>query len=144
MTLGEWRGVRTMVVAWAVIAGGLVSCVNTLPDEDLRITTAVPVAKLSAALLWKDFQDDAVAARDRYWGKAVEITGVVTHVSAEGAPRPLVTFAQQDDFGIKARLIADRAPEVIGAAKVGERLTLKCFCEEMTGGDLVLRSCIKP
>ena len=137
-----WRSGVT--AALTAIALGGAGCVDTLPDEDLRITTTPPVAKLSVALLWKEHQDDAAAARDRYWGRAVEVSGLVTRVSEPNTPDPHVMFVQQDEHGVKARLIAERAGEVLAAAKPGERLTLKCFCDQMTGGDLLLKSCVRP
>src|SRR5690348_15259177 len=72
----------TMAMIAALTIG---ACVDRLPEEDLRITTAVPAEKLSAELLWKDFQTDAAAARSRYFGKAVEITGVITSATTDGA-----------------------------------------------------------
>ena len=46
------------------------ACVDRLPDQDLRITTAVPAAKLSSDLLWQEFSADSAAATKRYFGKA--------------------------------------------------------------------------
>ena len=123
------------------LAGG---CVDTLPAEDLRITTAVPAAKLSTTILWRDFEADGAAARARYWGKAVEITGLVARASAAGEPDPHVMFLEKDDHGVRAFLIGDGAPALLEAARPGERMTLKCFCHGLAEGDLVLRSCVRP
>lgn len=120
-----------------------VGCADTLPAEDLRITTATPVAKVSTTLLWQDFQADPAAARETYWGKAVLVTGTVTGVKTEGAGSPSVFFAAKDANGVQAMLIRDQAAGLLGAAKVGERLTLKCFCDDVAGGDVQLRSCIR-
>jgi hypothetical protein len=137
----------------AIVALAGSACVDTLPEEDLRILSATPVAKLSAALLWKDFQDDAAAARARYWGKAVEVTGTPTQVADPSSPAPHVMFGQaapQADpaaavaHGVKALILRDRAAEILAAAKPGERLTLKCFCDGLADGNLILRSCVRP
>jgi tRNA_anti-like len=129
-------------VAGIALAGVAAACVDSLPAEDLRITTATPVAKLSVGLLWKDFQDDARAAHGRYWSKAVAVTGAPTLVSTPDATDPVIVFAVDGDHGVRAYLLHDEAPALLGAAKVGERLTLKCFCDDLHDGDLVLRSCI--
>lgn len=120
-----------------------VGCADTLPAEDLRITTATPVAKLSAALLWQDFQSDPAAARAKYWGKAVEITGPVARSSAEGEAEPYVFYAAKDANGVMASLIKDRAAAILARVKAGERVTLRCFCHGLVDGNVSVRSCIQ-
>ena len=135
------RSGRTLLVI-AVVASG--ACVDRLPDEDLRITTAVAAEKLSAELLWKDFQTDAAAATSRYFGKAVEITGVVTQATADGASEAYVLFVPAgSQFGVRANLLKDRAKDVLDAARAGDKITLRCFCQGLDG-HVILKSCIKP
>jgi hypothetical protein len=62
------------VVAFGALAWG---CADRLPDQDLRILRATPVAKLSSDILWQEYQADARAADKKYWGKAVEVSGKV-------------------------------------------------------------------
>ncbi|HET9371940.1 MAG TPA: hypothetical protein VFO19_16890 [Vicinamibacterales bacterium] len=125
-------------------AGAAGACVDRLPDEDLRITTAVPAEKLPAELLWKDFQTDAAAATSRYFGKAVEITGVVTQATTDGANEAYVLFVPAgSQFGVRANLLRDRAQDVLDAGRAGEKITLRCFCQGLDG-HVVLKSCIKP
>jgi hypothetical protein len=130
---------------FGVIAAAAVgACVDRLPDEDLRIITAVPAEKLPAELLWKEFQADAAAARSRYFGKAIEITGVVTQATTDGAGDAYVLFVPAgSQFGVRANVLEDRAKEVLDAARAGERLTLRCFCQGLDG-HVILKSCIKP
>lgn len=126
----------TMITAM-IVAGG---CADTLPDQDLRILAAAPVEKLSAAILWEEYQTDAAAADARYWGKAIEVTGVVT-VADSDPVQAYVLFGQTEDFGVRANALDEKAVALVNAAKVGERLTVKCFCAGLDG-HVVLKSCV--
>jgi hypothetical protein len=123
------------------------SCANHLPDQDLRILSAQPAAKLSASDLWKDFQADAAAATSRYFGKAVDISDAPAAI--ENAPNaqagPRMIFLQAGDRGVVARLLDERATATMAEAKAGARLTLRCFCEGLDENkDVLLKSCIRP
>ncbi|HXT71108.1 MAG TPA: hypothetical protein VN700_15200 [Vicinamibacterales bacterium] len=127
------------------LAVGAAACVSHLPDQDLRITTAQPAAKLSASDLWKDFQADAKAARSRYFGAAVDVSDSPTAVEPQAPGGARMVFSQGGDRGVVARLLDDRAAETLKEAKAGTRLTLRCFCEGIDGsGDVLLKSCIRP
>ena len=121
------------------------SCANHLPDQDLRILTAQPAAKLSASDLWKDFQADAAAAKARYFGKAVDISDAPTAIEPKAPAGSRMIFLQAGERGVVARLLDDRATETLAEAKAGARLTLRCFCEGIDGNkDVLLKSCIRP
>lgn len=121
------------------------ACVEHLPDQDLRILTAVPAAKLSVADLWQDFQRDPAAATSPYFGKAVDISGKITSVESSPAKAPHVFFGQAGERGIRAYLLEDQTAQIVKNAIVGERFTLRCFCEGLDEQrDVVLKSCIRP
>ena len=135
------------------VAGAGLACVDRLPAQDLRILTAQPAAKLSAADLWRDFQADAAGARARYFGQALDISDAPTVIETDLSKSPHAFFAQPasadssgaDARGVRAFLLDERAAEVIKEAKPGQRLTLRCFCEGMDDKkDVVLKSCVKP
>ena len=135
---------HVLVLAALLVA---VSCVNHLPDQDLRILNSQPAAKLSASDLWKDFQADAAAAKSRYFGKAVDISDAPTAVeNAPNAPSgSRMIFLQAGDRGVVARLLDERATATMAEAKAGARLTLRCFCEGLDDNkDVLLKSCIRP
>ena len=134
--------VRRVLLSLLILAVG---CVSRLPDQDLRVTTASPAAKLSASDLWKDFQADAAAARARYFGRAVDISDSPSAIEPQAPGGARVLFAQAGDHGVIARLLDDRATATLKDAKAGTRLTLRCFCEGLTDQkDLLLKSCIRP
>jgi hypothetical protein len=130
-----------MAVVAAIVLGGI-SCARTLPDQDRRIMSVVPGAKLSTDVLWKDFQADGPGATRRYHGQAVIVSGVVTRVDHAG-PSATIFFASGKDRGILAHLLDDDAAAIAKSATPGDRLTLKCFCEGLDG-NVVLKSCVKP
>jgi tRNA_anti-like len=131
---------RAMAAAAAMVFA--TACARTLPDQDRRIVSVAPDAKLSADMLWKDFQSGATDANRRYHGRALVVSGVVTRVNT-GAKAASVFFAQAADRGVTANLLDDQAAAISKAAAPGQRLTLKCFCEGFDG-NVILKSCIRP
>lgn len=122
--------------------GALAACADRLPDQDLRILSATPAAKLSTDVLWSDYQADRRAADRKYWGTAVEITGKVSAVS-QSPPRIMFLQSDKPAAGIEARLLDDRAAATLASSPAGERVTLRCFCEGLQT-NVILKSCIKP
>ena len=134
---------RHLLVLAALLA--VTSCANHLPDQDLRILSAQPAAKLSASDLWKDFQANAAAAKSRYFGKAVDISDAPAAVEPNAPSGPRMIFLQAGDRGVVARLLDERATATMAEAKAGARLTLRCFCEGLDWNqDVLLKSCIRP
>jgi hypothetical protein len=134
---------RHLLAAAALLV--VASCANHLPDQDLRILTAQPAAKLSASDLWKDFQADAAAAKSRYFGKAVDISDAPTAIEPNAPAGSRMVFLQAGERGVVARLLDERATATVADAKAGARLTLRCFCEGLDNNkDVLLKSCIRP
>lgn len=121
----------TIALGIAVVA----ACANTLPEQDRRITITPPAFKLSTTVLWQEFQKDAAGARKKFWGKAVELTGVVT--AAETTPKPHVAFDH-----VEANLLDDTAPDVVKGSVVGQHVTLRCFCAGLADATVRLTSCV--
>jgi hypothetical protein len=131
------------LLASAILAVSVSACADTLPTQDRRIRNEVPVAKMSADDLWKDFQADAAAARAKYWGKPLEISGKPTRADGQDSGGAYLLFAQSGEFGVRANLLDDDAADIVKAAGEGGRITLKCYCDALDG-HLVLRSCVRP
>ena len=129
------------LVGLAILAAG---CVDRLPDNDMRILSATPMAKISSDLLWKDYSADAKSADRRYWGKAIEMSGRVSTVMPETPARMMFLPDRDAKNGIEARLLDERAKETLTGANAGERITLRCFSEGLQQGNVILKSCIKP
>jgi hypothetical protein len=123
----------------------LAACVDHLPDQDLRILREQPTAKLSASDLWKDFESDAAGARSRYFGKPIDVSDRPTAIESDVTKGRALVFAQNGERGVRARLLDDQAADILRDAKVGTRLTLRCYCEgKDAAGDVLLKSCIRP
>lgn len=120
------------------------ACVSNLPDQDLRILSAQPSAKLSASDLWKDFEKDADAARRMYFGKAIDVSDKPSAIEADATKGQHLYFGQTNDHGVRARLLDERATETLKDVKAGTRLTIRCFCQGLVDGDVLLKSCIRP
>jgi hypothetical protein len=119
------------------------ACVDRMPDQDLRVVAAVPVAKLSADLLWKDYLADRQAADRQYRFKPIEITGTVTKFGTDSPGDRYVFFGQPADAGIRANLLDDGAGGVLASVAANRVVTLKCMCDGLAG-NLVLKSCVRP
>lgn len=130
---------RRLSVGVAFLAA-FAGCAETLPEQDRRIYAATPAAKLSADVLWKDYQADSAAADRQYWGKALEVSGNIAAISS-APPRAFLTFAEGDQAGVRAELLDDESAAILEAVKVGDRVTLRCFCEGLDG-TVRLKSCV--
>lgn len=123
--------------AFGVAAG----CTDQLPDQDLRIIEAAPVERLSAALLWQDFQTVREQAERTYNGKAIVVTGDVTRAGTGDTGETYVYFAQTETAGVYAALLAEQAPAILAGIQDNPRVRLKCFCEGLST-NVVLKSCV--
>jgi len=137
--VGLVRAVTCVLLA-AVSAA---ACVNRLPDQDLRILSAKPDAKLPVELFWKEFQTNADQARRAYFGKVVELTGSATRVGDTAQTERYVFFAQSGEFGVRANLLDEQAAEILAKTREDPRVTLKCYCQGLDG-NLILKSCVRP
>ena len=128
----------------AALLALVAACTDHLPDQDLRILSAQPVARLSADILWQEYQADPDAADRAYWGRPIVITGTVTDTGSVDVPTDgYVLFGQNETFGVRANLLDEQAGAILAEASTGARLTLKCFCEGLSG-HVILKSCVKP
>jgi hypothetical protein len=127
----------------ALLAISVSACADTLPAQDRRISNEVAIAKMSTDDLWKDFQADAAAARAKYWGKAVEVSGKPTRADGQDSGGAYLLFAQAGELGVRANLLDDDAAAIVKTAGEGGRITLKCYCDGLDG-NLILRSCVRP
>ena len=129
----------------AVLAAFPAACADHLPDEDLRIESTPSGAKLSTDDLWKDFQKDPAAARRQYFGVAVDVSGKIMSIDVAAGKPSTMLFGPADQPGIRARLLGERAADIVKDAPVFTRITLRCFCEGLDERqNLILKSCIKP
>ncbi len=133
---------RTGAMAFVVACAA--ACAQTLPEHDNRIFTAAPVAKLSAADLVRAFVTDADAARRRFVGEAIEVSGVVRVLPEDIAQtRRFQLHAGESDPQVQVSLHEDRAEAIIKSLNPGQRLTLRCFCEGLAT-HVQLKSCVVP
>jgi hypothetical protein len=131
--------VRAFVVA--VVLGVAAGCTDRLPDQDLRILETPPVARLSAALLWQDFQTVTDQAARNYNGKAIVVSGDVTRAGTEETGETYVYFAQTDTAGVYAGLLVEQASAILDDVQEDPRVRLKCFCQGLST-NVVLKSCV--
>ncbi len=125
------------------------ACADRLPEQDLRILTAAPSAKLPVSLLWQEYAGNAGTAASRYRGLAVEMTGDAKDFDlgvTPNGPDPTVKFPQGEAGQVTAHLLIEQAARVEAAMQAGPRITLRCFVEGLDPGgkNLTVRSCVTP
>jgi hypothetical protein len=121
----------------------LSSCVNHLPDQDLRILATAPTDRLSADILWKDYAADPKKANGQYFGEAIVVTGTATSFGSNAPTDRFILFGQTKDFGVRANLLDEQAGEILERIAKEPRISLKCFCEGLNG-HVILKSCVAP
>ena len=126
-----------LIAALGVGAG----CTDRLPEQDLRILETPPVARLSAALLWQDFQTVGEQAARNYNGKAIVVSGDVTRAGTEETGETYVYFAQTDTAGVYAGLLVEQASAILDEVQKNPRVRLRCFCQGLST-NVVLKSCV--
>jgi hypothetical protein len=140
------RTIARLAASLSVLAA--LSCVDRLPDQDLRILSAVPIDRVSASVLWDDFQKDAEAAGRRYRGQPLVVTGPSPTLIDEGPGRRFLRYVLTGgrDGAIQASLLDEQAEAILAAATSGQRVDVKCFCEGLSREtkEIVLKSCVAP
>jgi hypothetical protein len=132
--------VRALLAAGSAAAIAA-ACVDRLPAQDRRIIDAAPAAKLTVDDLGRDYQQDPKAADRRYWGKALEVSGVVSRARDDAAGGALI-FADKSGVPIvEAGLLEDQAKALL-ASPAGSRVILRCYCAGKPAAAVVLTSCI--
>jgi hypothetical protein len=135
-------GGRAGLVSALVLVG---ACTDQLPEQDLRILTTPPVERLSASLLWDDYQKNASAAASRYGGRAIVVTGQQPELGSGEPGQRFVRFVVADKKGsVRLNLLDEQAASILESAKAAPRVTLKCFCEGLAGAEVILKSCVTP
>jgi tRNA_anti-like len=134
----------TLAVLGLGALAAVAACVDRLPDQDLRIVSATPAARLSADILWQEYRSDRDAAQRAYFGKAIVISGTATKVGTDAPGDRYIQFGQGEAAGIRANLLDDGAAELLARTTDVPRVTLKCFCDGLAGAEVVLRSCVRP
>jgi len=132
-------GARTVVITCTLALSA--ACVDRLPSQDRRILDAVPAAKLSVEDLSRDYQQDRKAADKRYWGKAIEVSGVVSSTRDEALGAALIFADKTGAPIVEANLLEDGAKRLLASTADSRRVTLRCYCNGLAGR-VVLKSCI--
>lgn len=133
------RWMPAMVLSFMLAVAG--ACADRLPEQDLRIFNAVPAERVSAAVLWDDFQQNPGQAARTCHGRAVIVTGIVTQAGTGEPGDRYVYFARTESAGVRAFLLDEAADAILASVRESPRVVLKCFCEGLST-DVVLKSCI--
>lgn len=84
-----------------------------------------PVVKITAARLWKEYNENETAADKRYLNAVIELEGVVSEISTNGGGQVLLLSAQSDGTGISCLLAEDN---YISGLQPGNHVKVKGRC----------------
>lgn len=126
-----------------MLIGAAGACADRVPDQDLRILSAASSSRMSADILWNEYQADRAQADRAYWGKAIVVSGIATKIGTDAPGDRYVLFGQPGDTGVRANLLDDTAGDILSTVPETRRFTLKCYCDGLHG-DVVLKSCVRP
>jgi hypothetical protein len=133
------RLLRVLLPACSMAAA--LACVDRLPAQDRRILDAVPVAKLTVEDLSRDYQQDRKAADKRYWGKAIEVSGLVASTRDDALGAALIFSDKSGVPIVEAGLLDDQAKALLASTADSRRAMLRCYCDGWNGR-VMLKSCV--
>lgn len=99
--------------------------------------------RIYARSLAKDYNANEVAADNKYKGKMVAVTGVVTQISKDVAGDVFVALSAGDNVfeGVQAYLDSKSGVEAATLSK-GQKIGLVCRVDGMMIGQVILRECM--
>jgi hypothetical protein len=137
MTRARWSALALV----AVLGSG---CVDRLPDQDLRILSATPAAKMPIDALVADYRADRGAADRQYFGKPIEVSGEVAR-RRDAPAGPVLVFVDKSGVEIvEATLLEEQSKAVLEAVEQSKRVRLKCYCDGLATTTVRLKSCVLP
>ena len=99
-----------------------------------------PAEVVSPQALFDAFEQNEVAADDRYKGKWIEISGTIDNIGKDILDKMYLTLeAEQPLFGVQA-FFADKHKSALASLAKGDPVTLLCKCSGKMG-NVLLREC---
>lgn len=92
--------------------------------------------------LFKDYEDNPIAADEKYRYKKLRVTGSIKKIDREIMQHPYVTFAVKEYFGSVNLYFSKDEESKIAKLKKGQTITVEGNCEGLKLGDVHLNDCI--
>jgi hypothetical protein len=89
---------RTAAVTLLLLAALMPACARKAPPPPPPATPLTPDVKVTAEQLYKDYQDNSVAADQKYKDKVVQVTGKVLKVGKDTFGNEMVSLATGADL----------------------------------------------
>jgi hypothetical protein len=141
-----WFIVLAVIVALAIIGGASGGKKSTGSSSSAADASAAPVfVEVSAAALYKDFEDNQVSADAKWKGKPVKVSGVVTGIGKDVLGTAYVSLAVSDnEYDIKCVqcFFDDSKDDKLATLKKGQAVKINGECESlMLGVNLKVDNC---
>ena len=99
-------------------------------------------AAITAAALWKAFDDNEVAAEEMHKGKLVLVKGAISAITTDVSGYPVVSFNVDRTGLAKVNCVFPKeSRSVIGILKKGQSVLIPGICEGMILGQVFVKDC---
>lgn len=113
----------------------------TASDTPAETTDSKAVLKVTAQQLYDDYNNNELAADERYKGKTLLVSGVIDSVNNSFGDRPYLTLESGSMFrGVRARLDPAETDKAVQLQK-GQTVQIKCIGESLSFGSPTLSQC---
>lgn len=93
--------------------------------------------KISAKDLYQEYKDNSVAAKQKYDGKKLEVTGLIDDFGTDIMDRPYITFGFLETQAIFSKSYSNQLAEL----KKGQEITVQCKVSGAPLGYPILEGC---
>jgi hypothetical protein len=117
-------------------------CCKALTDDLLAscAQALAPVA-VTALQLWKDYDDNEVAADGKYRGHALDVSGKVARIDKDMFDHTVVRLVGNRSIGTVDAVLGAGQDQAAGALRKGQQVTVHCAGKGRSVGDPQLDGC---
>lgn len=147
VVLGIFGGILLLGIVSATLHGSPSSTSNTSTTRSgstsstTRSSRSGPAVTVGAAQLWTDYQNNEVAADEKYKGRLLLVTGTIASIDKDAFDNMVVRLQSPNQFmNVHAKLEDSEKSEAARLSK-GQKVTVKCEGGGMIIGSPMLRDC---
>lgn len=109
--------------------------------ETKKVQAESPALEVTAAKLFADYNDNEIAADEKYKGKVLAVTGTVGDLGKDLMDQMYITLKSGDMIMSVQAFFADEHKSRLASMKKGESVRVKCRCDGKFG-NVMLKGCL--
>ena len=137
---GDVQGkAETQVAPVATEPSKVAEAKPTEPAKDASTAVAV-----TADALVKAYDDNEIAANEKYKGKELIVSGTIGSIDADMSDKPVIKLKSNHNYGMSSPLakLAESDLPKASTLKKGQAIKLKCIGDSEVGGTPMLEDCV--